>query len=95
MGAICVLVYKYGMSLDRVLDLTLPQIEILRDQLEKICKAEAGEKDTDYVNPDIRENYNRIYGDLIKTLQEKTGKKAFTLKELNNPAETIKKYKKV
>jgi len=93
LGAICLLVYKYGLSLKEVLGLTIPQIEIMEKQLVKICRAEAGEKNLDdNINPDIRENYNRLYSDMVKVLREKTGRQSFTLKELQDPSGTIKKY---
>jgi len=34
------------------------------------------------------------FGHTIKVLEEKTGRKEFTMQEIMNPAKTIKKYKK-
>jgi len=34
------------------------------------------------------------FGNTIKMLEEKTGRKEFTMQEIMNPAKTIKKYKK-
>lgn len=95
MQGICILVYKYGMSLDAVLNLTVPQMMILQNQLMRICRAEAGEKDPgEDVPMETREGNAKAWGGVIKMLQEKTGQKAFTFKELMDPVATIRKYAK-
>lgn len=89
------LIYKYGFSLKDALNLTIPQIEILNNQLMRICKAEAGEKVIeDEVPMDVRDKNTRVYGDMVNLLKEKTGRQSFTFKELLDPAGTIAKYKK-
>jgi len=93
--SICIIVYKYHISLDDALQLTIPQISILENNLARFCRAEAGEKEPmSEVSPETRDKYNALYGDIIKKLRAETGRNAFTFKEILNPGETIKKYKK-
>lgn len=74
------------------MDLTIPQIKILEKYLYKICKAEAGQDDTEEKE---KHKANRMaFGQTIKMLKEKTGRDNFTLQEIMNPPETIEKYKK-
>lgn len=74
------------------MSLTIPQVKILEKYLYKICKAEAGQ---DEANEKEKHKANRMaFGQTIKMLQEKTGRKEFTMQEMMNPAQTIKKYKK-
>ena len=93
---VTVLCYKFGFNLSYVTNLTIPQIKILEKNLSKILRAEAGEKDVDGgLDRADTEKYlaNRIaFGETLKMLKEKTGKDKFTMAELTNPAETIKKY---
>lgn len=90
---IAMFIYKYGMSLKDVLDLTIPQFQILNECLVKICKAESGEKEK---APDGSSGENmgqrRAMAETVKMLIAKTGRKKFTIDEVLNPAETIKKY---
>jgi hypothetical protein len=85
-----VLCYKFGYTLDYILSLTIPQIKILEVNLGRILKAETGESDEERVNT----NTMALEG-VAKRLKEQTGKSEFTMQELMNPAETLKKYKKV
>jgi len=89
------LCYKYGFKLDQVLNYTIPQIKILEMNLYKICKAEAGGEDTGSSagGEDTKNMANRLaFAGTIKMLKEKTGRSEFTMAELNNPADTIKKH---
>jgi hypothetical protein len=73
--------------------MTIPQIMIFEKNLNKICKAEAGEKDTS-MNIAANANTEALKGTL-QMLKEKTGRSTFTIIELMNPKQTLEKYKKV
>lgn len=88
--------YKFGFKLDYILDLTVPQIRILQHNLFKIMKAETGDKgdeDAKTGSYDADKNIaNRTaFAQTLKLLKEKTGRNEFTLQEIQNPAQTIKK----
>lgn len=88
---ICILVYKYGLSLNEVLDFTVPQLTIFNDNLEKILKAESGKDDKGFTGNKLG---NRLaFGSVVKFIKEKTGKDKVSLKDTFNPAEAIKKAK--
>jgi hypothetical protein len=74
-------------------NLTIPQIKILEKNLTKICKAEAGEKDTSSGNEEAVAN-RLAWGSTIRMLEEKTGRKQFSLVEIMNPAKTLKDFEK-
>lgn len=80
------------MSLEEVLALTIPQLQVMEECLMKICKAENGE------NPDALpkgEGNTIALAQTIKMLREKTGRTEFTMEEALDPMGTLKKYKKV
>jgi hypothetical protein len=87
--------YKFGFSSEYILGLTIPQIRILLYNLFKILKAEAGssEKSDNSNKYDADKNIaNRTaFAATLKMLKEKTGRNEFTLEEIQNPAQTIKK----
>jgi len=74
--------------LDYVCGLSVPQLIILESNLRKICDAENG---VEAKNNEEKNVSNRIaYGATIRMLQEKTGRKEFSLTELMNPEQTIR-----
>ena len=80
------------MSLPDVLKLTIPQLHTLEKQLIVICKAENGNE----TNEDAkRQNNQNALGATVKMLNKETGRTKFTMEEIANPTETIKKYKQV
>ena len=85
------LCYKYHFSLSEVLSFTMPQIELVKSNLELFCKMENGQEDK--VNKE--EDNTKVFDETLKVLQRTTGRSSFTLEEVMNPAETLKKYKKV
>ena len=89
---IVVLAYKFGYTLEYLLSLTIPQIQILEHNLAKICRAEAG-KEEDEVDKTTA-NSMALVG-VIEMLQRETGRDRFSMDEIMDPAGTIKKYKKV
>lgn len=74
--------------MDEVLDFTIPQLIIFNKHLESFLKAEGG-KDAG----SSASNNSKSFGATVKMLKEKTGKDNFSLIEVLNPAETIKKHK--
>lgn len=97
---LCKLCYKYHFDIDYALNLTIPQVKILGKNLGKFNKEEAGTMDNDSPSQSFDpsdEKYlaNRTaFSETLKMLKEKTGKETFTLPEMLNPGETLKKYRK-
>ena len=86
---IIALSYKYSMSLDDVVKLTWPQLKLFEENLILISKAESGEK-----SKEDQFKANEIAFDQnINMLKKETGRDKFTLQEINNPLETIKKHR--
>lgn len=79
-----------GYRLDYVLDLTVPQIKILESNLSRICKMEAGKEDEDVEK--VTANTLALTG-TIEMLKKETGRDNFSMSEIMNPSETIRKYR--
>ena len=87
--------YKFHFNLDEVLSFTQPQIQILQKNLQKILEAEnpqenSKENSSKPSNEVVSQTY--IFDCAVKDLKEKTGREQFTMAEVINKAETIKKY---
>jgi hypothetical protein len=77
-----------------VIAMTLPQLSMLEESLVKINEAEYPSKDkhSDQPNQSDAQANTLAIGATLKLLQDRTGRKTFSLQELNDPAGTIRKY---
>lgn len=91
--------YKYHFTLDEVLKLTQPQIEILQNNLKKILEAENPKVDEagniveeDKPNKPKKDSNTMAFEEEVKWLKKITGKESFTLDEIGNRKATLLKY---
>ena len=78
--------------------MTIPQLQILGRNLEKINKAENGKDEegkpikSDEIEEDKYLVNRQAFGNTVRLLKERTGRKKFTQKEVLDPEGTIRKY---
>lgn len=93
--ALLILCYKFHYSLNDVLDLTQPQVQILNKILFKILQAEnpsTDSKDNKSEPVNNIEQNNLVMEETVKMLKKRTKRDTFTMEEVINPMMTIKKH---
>ena len=79
--------------MDYVLSLSIPQLYYLQTQLASILKLENGVDKDNKPTPNDDANTNTVVmGATLAHMKKMCNKDSFTLAEMQNPSETIKKY---